>query len=350
MDETHFPSRAQPRVRAILEAIPDDLMLVSADGSIREYKAGRSKHHLPMDLFLGTNLGELLSETHMQKMAQAIQGVLQGWPSEEIEFGLQGRDYEARIASMDSETVLILFRDVTEQKELERLKDEFIAAVSHELNTPLASIMGFTELLLNQLYSPEELPEFLDNIQYSTLRLKDMVSNLLDSSRLEAGRFEVHLQPTHLQDTLEQVAKSFFGVAKLAQIDFRVELEPLPVVQADANRIAQVAGNLLSNALKFCPKGGTIWLRASEGGSAQHSSEHGGIQFEVEDTGPGIPLSEQGNLFTRYGRTRSATQRGIAGTGLGLYISKAIIEAHHGRIWLESGSGTGAKFCVWLPK
>lgn len=352
MDETHLPSREQPRVRAILEAIPDDLMLVSVDGTIREYKTGRSKQHLPMDLFLGTNLSELISESQMQKMILAIQEVLQGRPSEALEFELQGRDYEARVAPMDGDTVLILFRDVTEQKELQRLKDEFIAAVSHELNTPLTSIMGFTELLINQLYSPEEFPEFLDNIQYSTLRLKDMVGNLLDSSRLEAGRFEVHLQPTHLQDTLEQVAKSFLGVAKLAQIEFRVEIEPLPVIEADANRIAQVAGNLLSNALKFCPKGGTIWLRAREGASAPQRppSEHGGVEFEVEDTGPGIPLGEHGQLFTRYGRTRSATQRGITGTGLGLYISKAIVEAHQGRIWLEPESGGGARFCVWLPK
>lgn len=333
--------REQPRVRAILEAIPDDLMLVEADGTIREYKAGQSKQHLPMDQFLGTRLSELLPETQMEPMQSAIQTILGGGSSEEVEFQLQGRDYEARLAPMDGETVLILFRDVTEQKELERLKAEFIAAVSHELNTPLTAIMGFTELLVNHLYTPEELPEFLDNIQYSSLRLKDMVSNLLDSSRLEAGRFEIHLQPINLRRTLEQVANSFIGVAQLAQIDFRVELEPLPLIHADANRLAQVAGNLLSNAFKFSPTEGTIWLRASE---------HGGVMFEVEDTGLGIPLLEQGNLFTRYGRTGSAIKRGIAGTGLGLYISKAIVEAHQGRIWVESDTGVGAKFSVWLPK
>jgi len=341
-DASLFPGRGQPHIRAILEAIPDDLMLVNADGMIREYKAGRSQKHLPMDAFLGTHLKELLHAEQFQQVMEAIKLALQGEPTREIELQLDQRDFEARMVAMEGDTVLVLFRDVSAQKEIERLKAEFIAAVSHELNTPLASILGFTELLLNGLYSAEELPEFLDNIQSSTLRLKDMVSNLLDSSRLEAGRFEVYQQPINLLPTLEQVAKSFAGVAKLSKIDFRVELQSLPIVEADANRIAQVVGNLLSNAFKFC-KGGTIWLRALE---------HNGVKIEIEDTGPGISPQEQSLLFTRYGRTQSATRRGIAGTGLGLYISKAIIEAHHGRIWLDSppGEGEGSLFSVWLPR
>lgn len=340
MQENILEHQREQRIRTILEALPDDLMLVDAAGNIREYKAGNSANHLPMDSFLGTTLGELFPPNVTHQLQEAIRAVLKGEQAQVIEFNLEERDFEARIVPMEWDTALILFRDVTIELEAERLKSEFIAAVSHELKTPLASILGFSELLLDDSYSPAELKEFLENIQHSSLRLKDMVNNLLDTSRLEAGRFSISRQPTDLQVTLAQTARSFVGVAKLSQIHFVREFDPLPMVEADPERIGQVVGNLLSNAFKFCPRQGTIWLRARS---------HGGVLLEVEDTGPGIPLEEQGQLFSRYSRTQSAISRGIVGTGLGLYISKAIIEAHQGRIWVESQEGQGAKFSVWLP-
>ncbi|MCS7067266.1 MAG: ATP-binding protein [Meiothermus sp.] len=340
MQESILEYRREQRIRTILEAIPDDLMLVDTEGNIREYKAGSSHHHLPMDRFLGTTLGELFTPAVTRQLQEAIQAVLNGEPTCVMELNLEGRDFEARIVPMQSDTALILFRDVTTEREAERLKSEFIAAVSHELKTPLASILGFCELLLDDNYSPSEFREYLENIQHSSLRLKDMVNNLLDTSRLEAGRFSISRQPIDLQTTLAQTARSFAGVAKLSQIHFVCEFDPLPILEADPERIEQVVGNLLSNAFKFCPRRGTVWLRARP---------HGGVLLEVEDTGPGIPLEEQGLLFSRYGRTRSAISRGIVGTGLGLYISKAIVEAHQGRIWVESQEGRGAKFSVWLP-
>jgi len=242
---------------------------------------------------------------------------------------------------MEKDTALILFRDITLEREADRLKSEFIAAVSHELKTPLASILGFSELLIGHDYSPFELQGFLENIHYSSLRLKDMVNNLLDTSHLEAGRFSIGKLLVNLQPVLAQIARSFAGVAKLSQVHFNTELEELPTIEADPERIGQVVGNLLSNAFKFCPRRGTIWLRARP---------HGGVLIEVEDTGPGIPLEEQGQLFRRYGRTKNAIARGIVGTGLGLYISRAIVEAHQGRIWVDSQEGRGARFSVWLPK
>lgn len=340
MQDSLLDYQREHRIRTILEAIPDDLMLVDLAGNIREYKAGKSATRLPMDRFLGTTLGELFTETVTERLHNAIHAVLNYEQAGVIELNLEGRDFEARVVPMESDMALILFRDMTVEREAERLKSEFIAAVSHELKTPLASILGFSELLLDDSYSPAELKEFLENIQYSSLRLKDMVNNLLDTSRLEAGRFTINRQTVDLQFTLAQTARSFAGVAKLSQIHFIWELDPLPIIEADPERIGQVVGNLLSNAFKFCPKEGTIWLRARP---------HGGVLLEVEDTGPGIPLEEQGQLFHRYSRTQSAMRRGIVGTGLGLYISKAIVEAHQGRIWVESQGGKGAKFSVWLP-
>lgn len=340
MQENMLEYQREQHIRTILEAIPDDLMLVDSAGNILEYKMGKSAYHLPMDRFLGTTLGELFAPDVVERLQAAIQSVLGHEPAQVIEIKLDGRNFEARVGAMERNVALILFRDVTAERETERLRSEFIAAVSHELKTPLASILGFSELLLDDNYGPGELREFLENIQYSSLRLKDMVNNLLDTSRLEAGRFSISPQPVDLQYTLAQTARSFAGLAKLSQIRFVCELDPLPIIEADPERIGQVVGNLLSNAFKFCPRQGTIWLRARS---------HGGVLLEVEDTGPGIPLEEQDQLFSRYSRTRSAISRGIAGTGLGLYISKAIVEAHHGRIWVESQEGQGAKFSVRLP-
>lgn len=340
MQDSVLEYQREQRIRTILEAIPDDMMLVDADGNIREYKAGKSAAHLPMDRFLGTTLSELFVPSVAQAVQQAIREVLSSEAARVLELSLEERDFEARIVPMEKELALLLFRDVTLERQADRLKAEFIAAVSHELKTPLASILGFSELLLNDKYTPSELKGFLENIQHSSLRLKDMVNNLLDTSRLEAGRFSINKQPVDLQATLAQTARSFAGVAKLSQIQFIWQLERLPIIEADPERISQVVGNLLSNAFKFCPRQGSIWLRARA---------HGGVLIEVEDTGPGIPLEEQGQLFQRYSRTKSAVARGIVGTGLGLYISKAIVEAHQGRIWVDSLEGRGAKFSVWLP-
>lgn len=340
MQDSVLEYQREQRIRTILEAIPDDMMLVDADGNIREYKAGKSAAHLPMDRFLGTTLSELFVPSVAQAVQQAIREVLSGEAARVLELSLEERDFETRIVPMEKELALLLFRDVTIERQADRLKAEFIAAVSHELKTPLASILGFSELLLNDKYTPSELKGFLENIQHSSLRLKDMVNNLLDTSRLEAGRFSINKQPVDLQAALAQTARSFAGVAKLSQIQFIWQLERLPIIEADPERISQVVGNLLSNAFKFCPRQGSIWLRARA---------HDGVLIEVEDTGPGIPLEEQDQLFQRYSRTKSAVARGIVGTGLGLYISKAIVEAHQGRIWVDSLEGRGAKFSVWLP-
>ncbi|WP_234503945.1 MULTISPECIES: ATP-binding protein [Thermus] len=236
--------------------------------------------------------------------------------------------------------VVVNLRDLRPRLEAERLKGEFIAAVSHELRTPLAVIMGLAELLREEGLSPSA-EESVELILESAFRLKTMVDNLLDTSRLEAGRFEVNRRPVNLRPHLLDLAKSFHGVARLSGVDFRVEVEELPVVEADPERMVQVVGNLLSNAFKFTPQGGRIRLGARGEGDV--------LVLEVEDTGPGIPKEELPKLFQRYARAKNAGARGVSGTGLGLYISKAIVEAHGGRIEVETEEGKGSLFRVILP-
>jgi PAS domain S-box-containing protein len=236
--------------------------------------------------------------------------------------------------------VVVDLRDLRPRLEAERVKGEFIAAVSHELRTPLAVIMGLAELLKEEPLSPSA-QESLDLILESAFRLKTMVDNLLDTSRLEAGRFEVVRRPVNLKPLLLDLARSFQGVARLSGVDFQVEVEELPLLEADPDRVAQVVGNLLSNAFKFTPSGGAVRLSARQAGEE--------VAIEVRDTGPGIPKEELPKLFQRFARAENARTRGVSGTGLGLFISKHIVEAHGGRIEVESEEGKGSAFRVILP-
>ncbi|MER3425968.1 MAG: PAS domain-containing sensor histidine kinase [Thermoleophilia bacterium] len=235
--------------------------------------------------------------------------------------------------------VVVDLRDITARLEAERVKSEFIAAVSHEFRTPLAVIMGLAELLKEDV--DEKAKESVELILESAFRLKNMVDNLLDASRLEAGRFEVVRRPVLLTPFLSGLVRSFQGVARLSEVAFRAELADLPPAELDPERVVQVLGNLLTNAFKFTPAGGTVWLRAR--------AKEGVLVLEVQDTGPGISKEEIPRIFERYHRAQGQASRGVPGTGLGLYISRHIVEAHGGRIEVESEEGQGSLFRVILP-
>lgn len=336
---------SEARNRAILQALPDLLFVMDAEGRLLAYQGRRDQLLMDPEAFLGRRVDEVLPPEVAERIMAAIAEVLSSGEMHSVEYSLELRgerlDYEARLARSGERQVLAVVRDVTQQKQLERMKRDFISAVSHELRTPLVGILGFAELLEEEPELGEESREFARLIRESGLRLKTMVDNLLDSSRLEEGRFEVNRRRVDLTPTLRDVAAAFRGVAQLSQITFELRLEPLPPLLADPDRVGQVVGNLLSNAFKFTPKNGRVALRAY--------AEDSRLRLEVEDTGPGIPPEEAGRLFQRYGRTRTALERGVRGTGLGLYISKAIVEAHGGSIGVNSEPGKGACFYVELP-
>ncbi len=234
-------------------------------------------------------------------------------------------------------------RKVAALRELDRMKTELLSTVSHELRTPLGSIKGYATTLLthgNKLRKDEQR-EFLEIIDSEADRLRGLIENLLDLSRLEAGVLRIDCQPVRLARTARELARKVQLAS--AQHEIRVDWpEDDPLVNADTQRIYQVMQNLITNAVKYSPDGGCITLGA-------HVNRRE-LVIEVADEGLGLPAAEIDRIFDRFHRVQSEVSRGIGGTGLGLAICKGLVEAHGGRIWAESeGEGKGSIFRFTLP-
>jgi signal transduction histidine kinase len=225
-------------------------------------------------------------------------------------------------------------------RELDRMKDEFVASVSHELRTPLTSIVGYVELLLEEAGDPKSRSH-LEVVQRNASRLLGLVSDLLFAARLQSGSLVLDAKPVDLCVLAEQAVASARPPAQIAGVTLHAELTRVPTVEGEEVRLAQLLDNLISNAIKFTPAGGAVDVTLG--------AVNGSIRIEVSDTGIGIEESEQPLVFERFFRSPAALDRQIPGTGLGLYISKAIVDAHHGTIAAHSGRDGGTTFVVDLP-
>jgi signal transduction histidine kinase len=233
-----------------------------------------------------------------------------------------------------------------ELRRLDDLKSAFISIAAHELRTPLASIIGYAEMLSDEEAGPlnEKQFEYLGIIETSARRLLHITNQLLDSSRIETGRLELVLQPTNLVDLMRSVAEEQAPQIDAKRQPLTLRADPgLPQVLCDPTRAAQILGNLLSNASKYAPRGAPITITLS------CSQEDGFVQVAIADRGIGIAPEDQANLFTPFFRAGSAALTGAVGTGLGLYIAQSLAELHGGRIWLQSIPGQGSTFYVIFP-
>lgn len=244
--------------------------------------------------------------------------------------------------------VIFIFRDMSVSKEVERLtrldqmKSEFVSNVSHELRTPLTVIKSYTEALLTQV-EPEDhstRENFLSVIDGETDRLATIVSNLLDLSRIEAGKFELQTSGFSLKEVINSIIPIYRS--RKGQIDIITDYEPnLPDIHADEDKIREVLINLITNSIKFSPGGGIISVRLERDADF--------LACSVSDTGIGIPENQLGKIFTKFYRVDNSNTCEAEGTGLGLSIVKHIIEAHKGRIKVESSLGKGSVFTFYLP-
>lgn len=231
-------------------------------------------------------------------------------------------------------------QDITERKEVERLKDELVSTASHELRTPLASLRGFAELMLKRDFPPEKQREFLTIIHDESVRLGNLISDFFDLQRMEAGRQVYHFDSVDVTPLLRERVSLFFGSPGKHLLHLAIP-DSLPPVRADADRVRQVLTNLLSNAVKFSPQGGTVTVGARQEGTQ--------VVVWVADQGVGIPPEALPKLFSRFFRVDNTATRSIGGTGLGLALVKEIVEAHKGQVWAESELGKGSTFFFTLP-
>jgi signal transduction histidine kinase len=235
-------------------------------------------------------------------------------------------------------------RDVTQQREVDRMKSEFVSHVSHELRTPLTSIAGFIDLILEGEAGEidENQHRYLSIVNNNANRLVDLINDLLDISRIEAGRIDLRCSTLDLGALVTTAA-----TALRPQIDAHHQLldlavpDTLPNVWGDADRVLQILTNLLSNASKYTPDGGQLRIRAEP-----HEDM---IAVSVSDTGVGMSPEELSRLFTRFYRVNNELTSEITGTGLGLAITRSLVEMHGGTITVSSTPGAGSVFTFTLP-
>lgn len=233
-------------------------------------------------------------------------------------------------------------RTAQELAQLNKLKDEFLATVSHELKTPLTTIKGFVSVILSGEVGAlnEQQSNFLSVVDQSANRLTHLISNLLDFSRLN-GKVEMEFQPVNIKELVSHSISNMLLKAREKEIEIESRFAGrLPDVYADSRWITQVIDNLLINAIKFSRRGCTVKVTGQDKGEA--------VVISIEDDGPGIPEEEKKLVFEKFYRGKNSVNQ-VPGTGLGLAISKSVIEKHGGRIWLESPSGSGARFNFALP-
>jgi len=239
-----------------------------------------------------------------------------------------------------SQTVVAIFRDMTDKAGLEQMRADFLSMITHDIKVPLTVILGYTEMLTDPEPPPDQIPpDILTRIRESGETIHALVCNFLDLSRIEAGRMSIDPRPVDPAAILAHAVEHYGSSARRKGLTLELETEPLPPLLVDEPQLDRVIANLLGNAIKYTPSGGRIMLSARLEGDD--------VALGFEDTGRGIPPDELPHLFEKYRRVREAKR--TEGTGLGLFIAKTIVAAHGGDIRVESKVGSGSTFTILLP-
>ncbi len=339
---------------AIIRSVDDGLIVVDENLLITNINPkARSIFGIDPEEGLGKHILEVVRDN---QIFQALKGSLETGQSPHlaegediltVQQGEETQHYQTAILPMRSRAgvipgAVLVLRDITRLRELDRLKSEFVMTASHELRTPLTSIGMSVAMLMESAAAKltDKERKLLDVCHEEVNRLKALVNDLLDLSKIEAGKLELFFEPVSPSFLSQQAVAMMRNQYESKGINLTDEVPAeLPEVQADPNKIVWVLVNLLANAVRYTPAGGHVWLRGELLGDM--------VQLSVQDDGPGVPREMQSRIFDKFVRLDQG--EATSGSGLGLAISKEIIRAHRGVIWLESESGQGSMFNFTLP-
>lgn len=346
--------------QAILHSLADGMVITDLQGNIliintvaRQLLELRTTSHpvgqsiFTVGKYFQENGSELLKEEH-PIFISLMSG--QKWTTDIIVYTLDSKKKIINITSTVITTnnkrvgAIAIMRDITKEKEIDRMKTEFISLASHQLRTPLTAIKWFTNMLLKGDAGPlnTEQNEFTKNISDSTERMIELVNSLLNISRIESGRILIDPKPTDLKELVESIVKELqIKTNEKKQVLIVSVHDELPKINIDPSLIRQVYLNLLTNAIKYSPENSEISVFISHRGSE--------IISQVSDSGVGIPKDQQDKVFQKFFRAENVAKIETDGSGLGLYLIKAIIESSHGKIWFNSEESKGTTFWFSLP-
>ncbi|MCE2765352.1 MAG: hypothetical protein RLZ87_226 [Armatimonadota bacterium] len=335
------------------ESLTSGLVLISPEERILQINAtARAVFNAPQDA-LGKDVSTVIND---EKVVKAIQNALSSGDSGKVEthviLGNSERIYEIQFATVSGQDgkgigVVAILSDVTEVRNIDRMKSSFVAMASHELRTPLTAIKGFSSTLLEGLdvdmYSKEDQREFLGIVVGECDRLRRLIDDLLNTSRIEAGE---SLKPNYTHVDIRTLLDKVQKVQQQATTKHTVKLEvanELPdSIVGDEDKLDQILTNLLNNAIKYAPNGGDVTIHAKREGNE--------LVIGVKDQGLGIPKDHLGKVFEKFHRVNNEDNRKIYGTGLGLFLVKHLVEGvHMGKIWCESEVGVGSDFIFRIP-
>jgi PAS domain S-box-containing protein len=376
--ESAARAKAEGRLRELLEAAPDAIIEVDREGRIVLLnKVAQKLFGYKREELLGASVDMLLPEAIRTKH-EAHRAGYSAHPStrpmgQGLTLSARRRDgtelpVEISLSPIrigDSLTVMAIVRDVTERRifeqelkkayqELEarnrevehanQLKSEFLASMSHELRTPLHTIIGFTELLKEESQGPLNEPQkrFIGHVHRDSVHLLELINDILDLSKIEANQMELQIESFDAREVVQAALAGIIPAAQAKDIDVENRLDRPVYVLADRIRFREIVSNLMSNAVKFTPKGGRVWVEAS-------LAELDTAAISVFDTGIGIALADQDVIFDRFRQVGPATSGVREGTGLGLAIVKRLVEMHGGNVRVESSPGEGSVFTFTVP-
>ncbi len=342
--------QSEKRNLALLGAIPDMIMRINSGGIIQDYRP--SLHDVinaPVHKVIGTSISKYFSEGQLNEGKKALELALHTKEMQTMEFTLKIGDsshvFEARLKESGPDEVTAIVRDISDRARLDQMKSDFINRATHELRTPIATMLLMVNLIDGDR-TDDEFVEYWDVLKSELNREHLLMEDLLSAGRLESNQAPLHFRYIDILVIIQQTMDQMGMSAREKNINVSIHLlddseTTSYFINADESALSRVFTNLLGNALKFTPYGGSIDIDLKK--------DNNGLTITVRDTGIGIPSEDFPMLFSRFFRATNAITEEIPGTGIGLYIVRSIIEKHNGKIKVSSELGKGSTFDLWLP-